>query len=156
MYTTTIGAVRTYRDRTPKGIDFCVYAIGDRSTTFYVGKVEGRHILDRVREHWGDGTFSWAQDISELGNLIQANAPASDRWRIKLLTLEDCAPLIRKHFPMYKIHTPDVAESAIIRTWRPCLNVIHNEDARPLPNKYIRTDESRIARTIRRVLGEQP
>jgi len=71
-----------------------------------------------------------------MGRLVDCNAPQSYDWQVDLLTLAECEPLIRRHYPMFKNWDVSVAEQALIQKHRPCLNVQWNHAPQALPQRY--------------------
>lgn len=118
-----------------QGEVYCIYVIRDNATVFYVGKAN-RHIIDRLREHLG--LSQRTPTPSSTGEFVKANAPESDKWQVELFTLDDCAPHVKTVFPNFKRWDVEVAEKAMIRTLRPCLNGTYNFDPMPLPTHYRR------------------
>jgi len=100
----------------------CVYVVRDGSTTFYVGKTT-RGGANRLREHCGGGE---RPRISRLGRVILRNAPESDMWEVDLMSVEDCEPFIRLHYPVLRRRDLDLAEGAMIVELRPHLNYAGN------------------------------
>ncbi|MDE3090335.1 MAG: hypothetical protein KGJ80_13215, partial [Chloroflexota bacterium] len=111
---------------------FCIYIFRDGGLVLYVGKAE-QNVIDRLEDHLG---ISYRPE-SQIGRLIDDNAPESHNWQIDLLTLDDCRPIVAKHFPSAQIVDVLTIERAIILEFRPPLNRQSNPNARPLPRKYI-------------------
>lgn len=127
----------------PEGEGYCLYLVRDGELVLYVGKsadVSGR----LIRHVTGDGLTACHVDperfhgypTSDLGRLIRDHARESFGWSVDLFTGEDCAELVKRHFPEAAGYDRYDAERALIREHRPALNVTHNADPRPLPEKY--------------------
>lgn len=142
MIVTTIKEILRDTVRDDESENFRIYVVRDAETVFYVGKAERRHILERVREHFGEGTFSWAHGLSPLGALVRANAPSSEAWKVELMTVSDYTPSVQKHSPWYKTPDASIAERAMIQELCPCLNVTHNPNGQRLPEKYHTVQQS--------------
>ncbi len=127
---------------------FCVYIFRDNDFVLYVGKTEN-NIIDRLEAHLGI-TY---RSQSLVGKLIEDNAPESHQWQIDLLTLDDCAPFIARHFPTSKETDVRLAEQAMILEYCPPLNRESNPHARALPSAYTSQKESRIQAAFRKVFN---
>lgn len=121
-----------------------LYVVRDGDTVFYVG--QAGDVVDRLYGHLGQGSWSWATGMSELGKLIKANLPTSRDWRIELYTIGELG-----------VNGVDLAEEALIDILRPCLNRALNRNPSALPDKYINRDAQGRAqsRAVFAVFGEQ-
>lgn len=115
----------TYSEPPP----YSLYVVRDGETVFYVGQTTDA-IETRLQRH----------ALSSLGQFITANAPESDGWQVELVDHRDCAPAVRAGLwptlPDGARLDPDIAEIALIRVLRPCLNSTYNTNPRPLPERY--------------------
>lgn len=131
MNTFTVGAI--LNSTTPDTPGARVYVLRDGRAVFYVG-VSSNNVTDRVLEHCGRGT--WGKLPDNVGRFILDNAPRSHKWQVDLLTLEDCAPYVKKYNRNFQRWDAQLAEIALIKIMRPCLNVHYNDNGRALPKKY--------------------
>ncbi len=129
---------------------FSVYAFRDGDYVLYVGKAE-QNIIDRLEDHLG---LSFRPE-SQIGQLIDDNAPESYRWKIDLFTMGDCQPIVTKHFPTAKVIDIMTAERAMIAELHPPLNRQSNMDARPLPRKYVRRKEHRMQAAHKKAFNDK-
>jgi hypothetical protein len=124
-----------------------LYLIRDGDVVFYVGKSE--NVIDRLLGHLGLGNWGWAGGSDSLVRLIEANLPQSLNWQIELLTVEDCKPYITdglqlrdpssaKGITLFFIWERNIklCEQCLIAHYHPCLNIIYNQHATPLPERY--------------------
>ncbi len=125
---------------------FSIYVFRDGDFVLYVGKAE-QNIIDRLEDHLG---LSYRPE-SQIGRLVNDNAPGSYQWKIDLLTMDDCQPIAARHFPTAKLIDVITAERAIISEFRPPLNRQSNANARPLPRKYTRHKELRMQAAHKKV-----
>jgi len=107
----------------PDCSECCVYVFRDMEAVFYVGSAT--RILSRVLTHLGRGPWSWGGQ-SAMARLLIANAPASRDWQVEFLTMADCVPYVKRYFPAVKQYSIALAEKAMIRHYRPCLNDVDN------------------------------
>jgi hypothetical protein len=108
-----------------------IYVFRDEDFIFYVGKTQ-ENIIDRLEAHLG------LTDRSEslVGKLVGDNAPLSYLWSIDLYTIDECVPMIRRHYPNARGIDIDLVESAMILEYSPALNQQINPHPRALPSKY--------------------
>jgi hypothetical protein len=108
-----------------------IYLVRDGDLIFYIGQSK-RNIIIRFQEH--------LQKPSRLGQLIQVNQPASDKWVVEFYTLADCRPFIQQKslFPMqaWEHFDMDIAEKGMIQALRPVVNKDFNHHPTPLPLAY--------------------
>ena len=115
-----------------------LYMVRDGETVFYIGKSGSP--INRILQHMGLADHFAA--TSPIGRCILANAPESDEWLFEMYTVDDCAPFFvgsAIKLPPANVRHPefvDIAEMQMIKYWRPCLNIICNRDASPIPAKY--------------------
>lgn len=119
-----------------------IYRFSDGDTTFYIGK--SFEIEDRLCAHLGIG--------NKMGHLpmlplIEENKPQSLDWTVTLYAIEDTREYLTKEYepqgwninglmltdPSFVVSR---AEVAMIRQFKPCLNVIDSKERTPLPEKY--------------------
>src|SRR5712692_7337424 len=85
---------------------------------------------------------------SAIGQLILENAPVSGTWLFEEYTLEECETFVTAYRATLSEHIQafyqelgnpynvDLAEDAMIKLYRPCLNTAMNPDPLPLPERY--------------------
>ncbi len=129
---------------------FCIYIFRDGNFVLYVGKSE-QNIIDRLEDHLG---LSYRPE-SQIGKLVQDNAPKSYKWNIDLLTLDDCRSVVSKHFPTVKVIDILTAERSVISEYCPALNRQSNADARSLPRKYTRPKDLRTQAAYKKVFDDK-
>jgi hypothetical protein len=129
---------------------FRVYIFRDDDFVLYIGKTD-QNIIDRLEEHLG----LIFRDPGLIGRLVDDNAPLSYSWSIDLMTLNDCAPIIYRHFPTCQMTDSRIAEKALILEYSPALNRESNPNPRPLPRKYINKRDARNLQIHRKVFGVQ-
>lgn len=110
-----------------------VYAIRDGKTVFYVG-MSNRCVAQRIVSHFGVYPSMVGNSLARW--VYEDNAPDSSNWEVDFYFFDDCKPLVKKHFPMFRNWDNATAEIAIIHELRPCLNRHHNPNGRRLPEKY--------------------
>jgi len=118
---------------------FHIYVFRDDDFILYVGKTE-QNVIDRLEEHLG---LTYRSE-SKVGRLVKDNAPGSHCWHIDLMTLDDCAPFVRRHFSTSEEMDVRLAEQAMILEYAPPLNRESNPQSRPLPHKYLLRKEARV------------
>lgn len=136
MQQLTIKEAREARDHPPAPgeVGQYIYRYLDGETTFYVGR--SVHPVTRLREHLGEEGRLLLPDA--IGWLILDNQPASLSWIMEVSTLEELAPdLDLSCTSLLSMYAASLEEDAIAR-FRPCLNVLSNSAAAPLPAKYRR------------------
>jgi predicted GIY-YIG superfamily endonuclease len=120
---------------------YCVYLIREGDVVLYIGRSSDPE--RRLREHFG---LSWRESGGSIGSFYEQHEAEAIAWQIELYTLEDCEPYVLQHLPhaMKSYRNPAReelsdrnAEIAMIRHFRPCLNVLNNFDPSPLPGKYL-------------------
>jgi len=112
-------------------------------TVFYVG--QSHNTYNRLLAHLGlDGRSG----PNVLGRLILDHAPRSDGWHFEEYTLEECRPFVLAYRvtlpePMQAFYQSlgnhydvDLAEEALMKLHRPCLNTAMNPNPPPLPERY--------------------
>ncbi len=130
--------------------DYCIYLFRDGDFVLYVGKTK-QNAIDRLQEHLG---LTYA-DESQVGRLVEENAPLSYAWSVDLLTLDDCVPFVRKHFPESKELDLDLAERATILEYSPPMNEQSNPHPRALPRKYTAKRDAKISAAIKKVFNDK-
>jgi hypothetical protein len=90
MISVSVGEILQGWDEDP--FDTRIYLIRDDKFVFFVGVLEGA-ILDHVLRHCG--LVYNGPPADRVGRLILDNAPSSNGWVVDLLSLENCAPIIR-------------------------------------------------------------
>ena len=109
--------------------DYRIYAIFDGEDCLYVGKASlgvwarwfgrGGHIQKNIAGKWF-GT-------SPIGKKIVKNIPTSLKWVIEMHTVKDCKnDILTFVCPHFKRLDIDSAEIALIKKYRPKLNIIYN------------------------------
>lgn len=126
--------MRQARDATENPLDCCLYVVRDGDTVFYVGST-GRGVFSRLLWHVGEGEWG-RRGLSSLGDLITENAPESDLWQVDCYTLIEIKQTVERQFPGRAGYGVGLAEKALIRELRPCLNATYNENPSPLPQHY--------------------
>ena len=125
--------------------DYRLYLVREGETVFYVG--QAKNTYNRLLAHLGmDGRSA----PSAIGQLILENVPVSDAWLFEEYTLEEGeafvtayrATLPQQMQAFYREngsgYDVDLAEDAMIKLYRPCLNTALNPDPTPLPEQYQR------------------
>jgi hypothetical protein len=103
-----------------------LYMIRDEDIVLYVGQ---GYVYERLRVH-----MSCTQSVkpSRIGQAIIANMPYSLGWQITVYTLADCAEFVRAHNPSlveqvyrdrWDREAVELAEFAMIKYFKPCLNI---------------------------------
>jgi hypothetical protein len=122
--------------------DYKIYLVRpDDTVALYIG--QSGNPASRMLDHLGIGTWG-ESSLSLLGQCIHAHLPASGEWYFEEYTLEDCREITtayRKDLDIYRQlphlldnpFWPDQTEEAMIKHYRPCLNVACNPDPLPLP-----------------------
>ncbi len=114
-----------------------VYIVRDEDVVFFVGKTE----IGLVKRMLKDvGMLAREPDPvrDRLRRLVADNAPESGNWQVDYLTVKNCEPYVRQHFPNQKMLDVDLAELAIIKHFRPLLNSNNAEQAGELPARYVK------------------
>lgn len=109
-----------------------LYVIRDGETVFYVG--QSKEVLVRLLDHLGQRDQE--QVTSTLNRFVNNNLPEAGAWQVELMTVADCGPLVKDHFPAYKRWGVDLAEIALMREFHPCFNTLHNPRSSQIPDKY--------------------
>lgn len=141
MYNTTIGRALAGDIDTRRIVGHYLYIVREDETVFYVG--QSVHPLTRLQDH--------LIGMSLLGNLITEYAPSSHKWTYDLLRPTECAAYIeiltgRQDIPRRELgkHPAlfegdlNLVEEDLIAFPHPCLNVMGNCQATPLPEQYRR------------------
>ncbi len=92
-------------------------------------------VCGRIKAHCGFGTTP--PDL--LGEFIHTNYPASSKWKVDLLSLDECELIARHYFPETIVFDVDIIEQALIVHFGPCFNMFHNTNnpnRMPIPEKY--------------------
>lgn len=149
---TTVGAILA--KEVDAGEDKKIYLIRDGSLPIYVGQSVG--VCERITGHCGLGPRLFQPD--QLGNFILNNRPASLKWQVDLLTLDECELTARRYFPNNSRFDIDIIEQALIIDLGPCLNTFHNQsnpNRKPIPEAYKlhnkRNDEIPTRKIVSRV-----
>jgi hypothetical protein len=86
---------------------------------------------------------------------VEDNAPESHDWCIDLWTVDECLPVVQRHFPSTLEFNLDTAERALILEYSPPLNSLSNPHSRALPRKYTERREARMAAAHRKAFSRQ-
>ena len=132
MLKTTIGDILA--SKVNAGDDKRIYFIRDDNIPIYVG--QSVDVCERIKMHCGFGS-SRTPDL--LGEFIHINYPASSKWQVDLLSLDECELIARGYFTENTIFNIDIIEQALILHFGPCLNMFHNQNnpnRKPIPDKY--------------------
>jgi predicted GIY-YIG superfamily endonuclease len=145
MITTTIRAVRAGNHDYDDDQGLYLYVIRALDAALYVG--QSRSPAARVMEHVQGG----ARSQGRLHRLFRAHTEEALDWTVEFWTLADCLPLVRIHARPHVVawyeqtittcEAQDAisdAEHALIRHYRPALNVRHNDgpSCTPLPARF--------------------
>jgi hypothetical protein len=121
-----------------------LYLYRDQEVIFYIGR--SFFPLERLREHLGLGMFNCHR--SPFGMLILDHLPQALLWTMELWTASDCDLLVQHYWPeyhdWYQQHLQnhltreivEVAEEVLIEHYRPCLNMVGNQQGMILPEQY--------------------
>lgn len=99
----------------------------DERCILYVGQTRAgvsERLCQHVNGNWGHGP-------SKLGQLIVSNWPQSLAWKVQAYTWAEIIPAGAHGKSLL-----DEAEQKLIARFRPCLNILHNKQPRPLPVRY--------------------
>ena len=127
-----------------------LYVFRDGDLILYVGQTS-QYITDRLAEHLGL-TY---RSQSLVGRLVEENAPESYSWSIDLRTLDECAPIVRRHFPHFHGMDIDYAERALMLEFSPALNAQSNPHPCRLPRKYTWRREAKMRAAHRRAFRDR-
>lgn len=152
MITATIKQVRDpeWNEVDPDGISrHCVYIVRAPDAVLYVG--QGQCAECRIVEHVQGGMRA----NSALHELFHEHRTEAEGWLVDFMTLADCLPHVEQYRPeiirwyremaargIYDRNAALDAEYAMIRHHRPCLNVMGNVSATPLPDRFTRPGSS--------------
>jgi len=128
---------------------FRIYVFRDEDFIFYVGKTQ-ENIIDRLEAHLG----LTDRYESLVGKLVEDNAPLSYLWSIDLYTIDECVPMIRRHYPNARGFDIDLVESAMILEHPPALNHQINPHPRALPPKYTTKRDARMFSAFKKVFND--
>jgi hypothetical protein len=149
MLLRTVQEIREYTDgERPHG--YRLYLIQDGEIVLYIG--QSFHPFQRIKEHLGEGNRDDNRP-SKVGQLILAYYSVAATWPIQFYTLKECQPYVTQHIPSWfdrryyeqnmgkrasQRDCMNIAEEALIRMFRPCLNIQKNnqETKTPLPKRY--------------------
>lgn len=129
---------------------FRIYVLRDDQYVLYVGMTE-QNIIDRLEAHLG---FSHHAP-SHVGRLVEDNEPFSYAWSIDLLSLDECASIVKQQFPTSKHIDVRFAEQALILYHSPPLNKESNPHPHPLPRKYLLRQNTRAQKTHKKVFDDR-
>lgn len=150
MYTTTMEIIEKTEDNIPETFKHFLYLVKDGDVVLYVGR--SYDPVDRLQQHLGISGRYGNYSADDLGLVYFEEKPESLKWQVEIYTVDDCLPFVKKHIMSYITHYTeerylsqegldgaiDFAEQALIHEHRPCLNVIHNQNATRLPAHYKR------------------
>ena len=128
---------------------FRLYVFRDCDLVLYVGQTS-QNITDRLEEHLG---LTYRNE-SQVGRLVEENAPESYSWCIDLRTLDECVPIIQRHFPESRGIDINHAERALILEFSPSLNAQSNPHPCRLPSKYTWRIEAKMRDAHRRAFSD--
>jgi hypothetical protein len=148
MLTITVGDVMNDKVQESSWGPFCIYVFRDSDFVLYVGKTD-QNIIDRIAQHLG--LTYWSE--SQVGKLVEDNAPESYNWCVDLLTLDECVPIVKSYFPSAEMVDVALAEQALILEYSPALNSLLNPHPRALPRKYTSRKDSRIKDAYRKMFN---
>lgn len=124
---------RTIKEAYTSNLEICpedyeIYLIRADTTVLYVG--QSINTVNRLHDHMGQGR---SLEPSTIGECIIKNLPVSGGWIFEEYTLEDVrSHLGQSELPLRK----DILEEAMIKYFRPCLNVDGNPNPNKLPVQY--------------------
>lgn len=108
-----------------------IYLVRHNQLIFYIGQSK-RDVITRFQEH--------LQKPSRLGKIIILNKPSSLNWSVDFYKLADCRPFVSQKslLPMqeWEHFDMDMAESAMIRSLCPVINLDFNPNPTPLPSNF--------------------
>lgn len=128
--------------------EYHLYVFRDGNFVLYVGKSE-QNIIDRLEDHLG---LTYREE-SQVGKLVDDNAPDSFDWAIDLRTTAECTAIVNAHFPTCKMVDVNIAERSLILEFSPPLNGQSNPHPLKLPKKYTRRRDQRLLQAYRKVFG---
>lgn len=111
-----------------------IYIYHDGEVYFYIGISEQPYM--RLQQHLGKGVYT--PYPSAVGELIIHNKPHSLQWFMDVYTLQEIAPDIDSELlsPVFCRGIAERIEHELIKRHHPCLNIMKNTKAIPLPEKY--------------------
>ena len=134
MVKTTVGDILA--SKVNASSDKLIYFIRDNNFPIYVG--QSFDVCMRIKTHCGFGSGNYGTP-DMLGEFIHINYPASSKWQVDLLSLDECELISRQYFTEKTIFDVDIVEQALILHFGPCLNLFHNQNnpnIMPIPEKY--------------------
>lgn len=127
MITLTLGQVLDDNDRTEPEDAAVIYVIRDHARALYVG-MSTWNLIDRIWDHCGLGSRG---GIDQVGRWISKHMPQALGWPVDFLTVDDCQAITGRELPIHLGHkaVAHQAELAIMRHYKPVLNILNNQRA---------------------------